>query len=354
MRFDHVCRQIAAVLVLAASIPAGGLEASTLVYETVTVGDAGNAADSTGYGAVSYEYRIGKYEWTNDLYAEFLYAVDPDGLNPHGILEYGGMTGYPRGGVSVSGTTPGHYYGVQANMGNKPVQTVSWFNAARVANWLHHGAQRYGTTASGSAAMTNGAYDLSNAANGIAPAKHAGARYWVPTENEWYKAAYYKGGGTNSGYWTFATQSSSVPGSVNATATGDATLGGVSPVTGNHANYYNSAIWNGDINFTTVGTNGGASFYGTSDMTGNVREWNDLDGQAGSTRGVRDGSINFTDPWYTSSQWRDVFNPSWVLGSVGFRLAAAPVPEIDPAGAASVAGLVTGALGLLERRRTRA
>jgi len=36
-----------------------------------------------------------------------------------------------------------------------------------------------------------------------------------------------------------------------------------------------------------------------------------------------------------------------------FIIAAAPVPEIDPAGMASVLALVTGALGLLERRRLK-
>jgi len=37
-----------------------------------------------------------------------------------------------------------------------------------------------------------------------------------------------------------------------------------------------------------------------------------------------------------------------------FIIAAAPVPEIDPAGMGSVMALVTGALGLLERRRLKA
>jgi len=50
-------------------------EAAVVEMEWVTVGDAGNAADDTGYGAVDYVYRIGKYEVTNSQYCEFLNAV---------------------------------------------------------------------------------------------------------------------------------------------------------------------------------------------------------------------------------------------------------------------------------------
>jgi len=41
------------------------LQAQPLVtIETVTVGDAGNAADTTGYGAVADVFALGKYEVT--------------------------------------------------------------------------------------------------------------------------------------------------------------------------------------------------------------------------------------------------------------------------------------------------
>jgi sulfatase modifying factor 1 len=43
---------------------------AAVIIEYVTVGDAGNAADTTGYGAVAYEYRIGTYEVTNAQYVE--------------------------------------------------------------------------------------------------------------------------------------------------------------------------------------------------------------------------------------------------------------------------------------------
>jgi len=56
--------------------------------------------------------------------------------------------------------------------------------------------------------------------------KESNANYYIPTENEWYKAAYYKGGGTNAGYWLYATQSDTVPTSVNASAVGDGLING--------------------------------------------------------------------------------------------------------------------------------
>lgn len=46
-----------------------------VVYELVTVGNPGNAADTTGFGAVNYEYQIGMYDVTIGQYVEFLNAV---------------------------------------------------------------------------------------------------------------------------------------------------------------------------------------------------------------------------------------------------------------------------------------
>lgn len=95
---------------------------------------------------------------------------------------------------------------------------------------------------------------------------------------------------------------------------------------------------------------GSASFYGTFDQSGGVYEWNDLDGLAGSTRGLSGGS------WYNggaigvSSTERLAYAPSSEFDSIGFRLAS-PIPEIDPSGLGSVLALLSGTVGLLERRR---
>ena len=141
----------------------------------VTVGDAGNAPDASNpvgsFGAVPYEYRIMKYEWTNSQYVSFLNAVDPEGLNSNGIYnEFMGTQ--TRGGISRdTGATAGSRYAVRPNMGDKPVNYVSWFAVARVSNWLQAGAQTYGSSAAGAAAIDNGAYTLGGSTTGVAPAK---------------------------------------------------------------------------------------------------------------------------------------------------------------------------------------
>ncbi len=113
-----------------------------------------------------------------------------------------------------------------------------------------------------------------------------------------------------------------------------------------------------DGNVTTVGTNGGPSAYGAFDMSGNVFEWNDVTGAAGS-RAVRGGSWDAGNSNLLSSSVGLPFSPSNDGANVGFRLASpvsepSAVPEIDPNSLGSVLALVLGSLGLLERRRLKA
>lgn len=46
--------------------------AHAAVPVTVTVTNAGNTADTTGFGAVAYPYQIGKFEVNQAEYCEFL------------------------------------------------------------------------------------------------------------------------------------------------------------------------------------------------------------------------------------------------------------------------------------------
>jgi len=268
------------------------------------------------------------YEFTNQQYTDFLNAVDPQGTNPDTIFS-ANMGSNDRGGITFNGSNAnGSKYAVKANMGDKPVNYVTWFDAARVSNWLQAGGGTYATSASGSAAINSGAYTLNGATSGNAPAVNANAAFYVPTENQWYKAAYYKGGGTNAGYWDYATQSDSQPTAVNATTVGTGSSGGVTPVTsGNFANWNYGADWNslnGDV--TTVGTNGGPSAYGAFDMTGNVAEWNDLTATSGTARGVRGGSFTTQSALVLSASNRRLELPSSFSTTgdfLGFRLASA-------------------------------
>jgi formylglycine-generating enzyme required for sulfatase activity len=308
----------------------------------VTVGDLGNAADTApaGYGAVATSFQIMKYEWTNSQYTDFLNSVDPSGTNPNSVYNTS-MGSNTRGGISfTSGATSGSKYSVKTNMGDKPVNFVSWFDAARVSNWLMNGA-------TGTSSMETGAYTLNNATSGNAPAVNSGATFYVPTEDQQYKAAYYKGGGTNAGYWNYATQSDSNPTAVTADSTGIGSAGS----TGNFANYNFEADWNSQNgNVTTVGTNGGASAYGAFDMSGNLSEWNDLTGPAGSSRGLRGGGLN-NPAFLLSSSGRLTDVPSNEFFNVGFRLASVvPVPE-PSAWVMGLAGIACGGYSMWRRRK---
>jgi formylglycine-generating enzyme required for sulfatase activity len=216
--------------------------------------------------------------------------------------------------------------------------------------------------------------------SGTAPAKNPGATFYIPTEDQWYKAAYYKGGGTNAGYWDYATQSNSAPTAVTSGSTGIGSAGS----TGNFANYNNTAVWNSQSgNVTTVGTNGGASVYGAFDMSGNLSEWNDLTGSAGaftnsasfygtfdqsgnvyqwndydglapsgSSRGLRGGSWGGS-AFSVSSSGRSAIGPSIENNDVGFRLAS-PVAVPEPSTwVMGLAGIACAGWGAYRRRRAR-
>lgn len=175
----------------------------------VLVGDVNNPADNTGFGSVSYTYYIGKYEVTNQQYTEFLNAVAKTDTNALFNLS---MSNTSRGGITRSGSQGNYSYTTKTNMSNKPVNYISWFDLARYCNWLHNnkpvGTQTASTT-------ENGAYDMSQ---GIV-SRQSGAQYFIPSEDEWYKAAFYKTG-TNAGYWEYATRSDSAPICIGASSTG--------------------------------------------------------------------------------------------------------------------------------------
>lgn len=297
----------------------------------VTVGHGGNAVDpATGslYGAVTYSYRVGKYEVTNAQYAEFLNAVDPAGANPNGIYD-SNMGSDVRGGISFNaGAADGSKYTSRSNMGNKPVNWVSWRSAARFANWLHNGQ--------GSGSTETGAYTMS--ANPVI--RNVGATVFLPSENEWYKAAYYDptpGAGGGDNYWTYATQSNTAPTVATANATGDVTNPGA-----NVQNYGNGADWptptqNGNV--TTVGSTAANNYFGTQDMGGNVREWLE---DGANNRDIRGTSWSGSAAQSSSGDVSTAPNTS-VFVTHGFRVASPPlvlptVTGVSPNTGATVGG----------------
>jgi len=112
------------------------------------------------------------------------------------------------------------------------------------------------------------------------------------------------------------------------------------------------ADWNSQNgNVTTVGTNGGSSFYGAFDLNGNLREWNDLTGAAGASRGLRGGGWVNNAFTVSSSGRTTTFNLSFETDGNGFRLAS-PVAVPEPSTLAMLAaGLACGGYGFIRRRR---
>src|SRR5262245_47576131 len=155
--------------------------ASAVSMDWTPIGDFGNAADSTGFGAVAYSYSIGTYEVTNGQYAEFLNAKaasDPLGLYNTGMGS--GTGGIPRAGVSGSFT-----YSAIAGRQDMPVNFVSFFDGLRFANWLSNG-QGVGDTETGSYTLLGGTAIPSN---GFTVTRDAGATIVLTSEDEGYKAA---------------------------------------------------------------------------------------------------------------------------------------------------------------------
>jgi formylglycine-generating enzyme len=329
-----------------------GLGASVAMAEVViefaNVGNAGNAGDPNafGRGAVAYDFRIGRFEVTNAQYAAFLNVVaasDPNGLFN---LSMGTDT---RGGITRSGTDGSFTYAVKPNMGNKPVNYVSYFDAARMSNWLTNGQ--------GSGSTESGVYTLSgNTLTAITRDLSNPNQVFLPTQNEFIKAGYHQPasqGGDTDDFWRFATRSNNSPIVATATATGDIANPGATTV-----NMNSGADWNGQNgNLTTVGSAGSSSFYGAFDMNGNVREWIQDTAFNQGFRGQMGG--DFTSGWNANPNFVFGLDPAFVSfalptsegSDLGFRFASAAATVPEPG---SIALLALAALGGLVARRRRA
>ena len=317
---------------------------ATTVIDTVRVGNAGNDPDTryyaAGYGSVSYEYQIGKYEVTAGQYTEFLNAVaaeDTYGLyntsmdshNQGCQITQNGSSGnytydFSGGTVEAPGSTA-------ADWENRPVNFVSWGDAARFANWLHNGQP---TGAQDNSTTEDGAYLLNGAVTNatlLAVNRETDWKWAITSEDEWYKAAYYSGSGST--YYDYPTSSDSVP-------SNDL----VDPDPGNNATFYSNS-YTYTIGSPYYRTDAGehensGSPYDTFDQGGNVWEWNEA--IISSSRVLRGGSYGTYPSYMHASGSRD-YDPASEYSGVGFRVVQVPEPM-------TVGLVLIGGLAMLRRR----
>lgn len=230
------------------SITASGITVRGIDLEFVTIGGPGNPGDTRtnfpdkanpyGCGAVNYMYQIGKYEITNGQWDTFV-----------------SLAGAPTGNPSEAYDESAYYPGV-----NIPANEVSWYEVLQFCNYLTSGDK------------TQGAYlfsgDNSNPGDYLGidrPTALAtyGTIYVIPTEDEWYKAAYY----TGSGYSTYANGTDIAP-------------------TQDGCNFCDPGYATDPAGPWDVGS-GTEEQNGTFDIMGNVYEWNEE--TICSYRGTRGG-----------------------------------------------------------------
>ncbi len=290
-----------------------GIGPNQFSMDFVPIGNPNNGDDTTGAprpaGNVEYEYQMGKFEVSEDM-----------------ITKYNANFGTANGLV-VTKDTRGT---------DKPATSVSWNEAARFVNWLNmsQGFQAaYQFTTSG----INDNIELWSAADawqlgGQNIFRHKDAHYWLPSMDEWYKAAYYDP--LANSYSDYATGSNVLPIPVaNGTSAG-------------------TAVYNGQAGPADVNDAGGLSAFQTMGQGGNVAEWEEsefdlINDSASADRGRRGGrwSADFTSLLSTG---RGIDGPTAEGLSVGFRVASLSLTAVPEPNSLVLSGFF-GLCGLIFR-----
>jgi formylglycine-generating enzyme required for sulfatase activity len=217
MAFERMSRYgpaAASLALLVASVPALADIDPRSGIDFVRITHPGNAPwmgngqpgdDAIGRGGVDYEYFIGRYEVTTGQWTEFFNAAFDRPSNDR--LPWL----VPPTFWGAQGTTPntpgGQRWSVPAGNEMMPVGNISWRMAAMYCNWLHN------DKATNREAFLSGAYDVStfgpNGRGGFAdqPTRSPSAQYFIPSRDEWLKAAHYdpnRHGPDQGGWWEFS------------------------------------------------------------------------------------------------------------------------------------------------------
>jgi len=174
---------------------------------------------------------------------------------------------------------------------------VTWFDAARFSNWLQNGQGTATTVGQAFALTETGAYTLNGDTTSGTESRNANAKYFIPSENEWYKAAYYN---PSSGtYSTYATQSNIAPSNSLVLVPNDANYAAAPSY-----NYTDPTNLLTPVGYFSTSP----SYYGTFDQSGDVWNWNDAI-ISGSFRGLR-GGYWLDNSSYLASSYRYDYSPT--------------------------------------------
>jgi formylglycine-generating enzyme len=294
------------------------------------IGNAGNGADTTSFGAVTYNYNIGKYDITAGQFTEFLNAVAWYD-DPH-YLYIDSMSTSTGCGIVRTGSY-GNYSYTTSKSPDLPVNYVNWAAAARFCNWLQNGQPTHVTQTTGT--TETGAYTLGTAFTSEEIAtirRNSGAIWVIPTEDEWYKAAYFNP--ADSTYFKYATSSNTLPSNSLSSST-------------NGANFWNNVYTVPNTYLTDVGAfTSSASPFGTFDQNGDLSQWIEGAGYYPGTFRLRGGSWGSVGGNLISTYRFPGDGASISTGDVGFRIVQLAIPE-----PASLVMLALGGIALLVRHR---
>ena len=290
-----------------------GSGADQFTMEFVTIGNPGNTANTAWSGvgntagAVAYTYGIGKYEVSRSM-IEKADGAGTLGITLQDMGSYGG------------------------NGANRPATGITWYEAAKFVNWLNTstgGTAAYKFDGSGNFQLWS-AGDAGYDANNLF--RNSLARYWLPSRDEWYKAAY----GNSDGTWNnYTTGSSTVP---------TATAGGTDPGTTVIGQNFNSGP-------ADIDNAGGLSAFGTMAQGGNVFEWTEsaadgVNSSESENRGKQGGAYYTGDGDLAAQSFRfGVDSPSSDF-IIGLRVATVPEPS-------AFSLLMICSVGLVAFRRRR-
>ena len=312
---------LAGPIVIIASLAACASRSAAQSYDFdwATIGDPGNDPwrddrypflKFNGRGRVDHLFRMSKTELTVGQWAAFVRAYGPHAEDPFDPELTGWYIWGERRGDQI-------VYEVEEGFERHPAQ-MSWRMAARFCNWMHNGQS------GGAWAFESGAYDTSTfTRNDDGPpyfndqeTRSPGARYWIPSMDEWMKAAYYdpdRFGEGDGGWWEQPDR-------------GNDPLFAERPENGGETN---AGLFHGDYGpLTDVGQYPHAtSPWGLLDLSGAMREfteeWDAADRRA--ARHVKGSSI-YDDISYQEQDW--IGSEAWaetpnIVGTVGFRVASA-------------------------------